>query len=304
MQTLQATTSIRCTDTANRTKRKQVSTYLVGDIQGCHDALIRLMDQIAFSPSRDTMYLLGDLVNRGPDSAAVLRYCMQAGDAIRPLLGNHDLHLLASAYGIRKSGRRDTLQNILNAPDRNALLHWVSQQPLARALVSPQGKRLLMVHAGVLPQWSFEDTLLLAQEVQAQISGSDLPEFLAHMYGNLPNQWHPNLKGHDRWRVIVNALTRIRFCTSDGRMDFESSESAESAPVGLMPWFECENRQTAKDLIAFGHWSTLGLKNTTHLLALDTGCVWGGCLSAMEISSEFTERNLHQVHCTAAQTPG
>lgn len=281
-----------------------MSTYLVGDIQGCYAAFTDLIRTISFSPSRDTMYLLGDLVNRGPQSAEVLRYCMQSGDAIKPLLGNHDLHLLASAYGIRKSGKRDTLQNILNAPDRSSLLQWLSQQPLARALTSPQGKRLLMVHAGVLPTWSFEETLTLSQEVQAQISGPDLPEFLTHMYGNLPNQWSSDLQGHDRWRVIVNALTRIRFCTATGQMDFDSSESAQAAPPGLIPWFEAPHRQTAQDVIAFGHWSTLGLMHTPHLLALDTGCVWGGCLSAMEISEEFTERSLHQVHCTAAQTPG
>jgi bis(5'-nucleosyl)-tetraphosphatase (symmetrical) len=281
-----------------------VSIYLVGDIQGCDDALGSLMEQLAFSPSRDTMYLLGDLVNRGPQSAEVLRRCIRLGDAIKPLLGNHDLHLLASAYGIRKPGKRDTLQNILNAEDRDHLLHWVSQQPLARSLVSLQGKKLLLVHAGVLPQWSFEDALALAQEVHNQISGPGLANFLAHMYGNLPNQWSSDLQTHDRWRVIVNALTRIRFCSAEGLMDFESSESADAAPAGLMPWFECPERKTAQDIVAFGHWSTLGLMNSSQLLALDTGCVWGGCLSAMEISSEFTERTLHQVHCLQEQQPG
>ena len=281
-----------------------MSTYLIGDIQGCDSALEKLLHQISFSPSRDTLYLLGDLINRGPESAEVLRRCMQLGDAVKPLLGNHDLHLLASAYGVRKPGKRDTLQSILNAPDRSDLLHWVSQQPLARCLESASGQRLLMVHAGVLPQWSLADTLALAGEVHQQIKSDALPEFLMHMYGNTPNQWDAHWVGADRLRVIVNALTRIRFCSADGVMDFESSESADAAPAGLIPWFECPERKTMNDIIAFGHWSTLGLINRPNLMALDTGCVWGGCLSAMEISNDFAERHLHQIHCEQAQKPG
>lgn len=281
-----------------------MSTYLIGDIQGCDSALVRLLQHIDFSPSRDTLYLLGDLINRGPASADVLRRCMQYGDAVKPLLGNHDLHLLASAHGVRKPGRRDTLQSILDATDRQDLLAWVAQQPLARCLENPQGQQLLMVHAGVLPQWSLKDVMALAQEVHDHIRSEGLPEFLQHMYGNTPNQWHATLTGHDRLRVIVNALTRIRFCTPGGAMDFESSESAEAAPVGLVPWFECPDRQTRDVMVAFGHWSTLGLINRPNLMALDTGCVWGGCLSAMEIGHDFTERQLHQVHCDQAQQPG
>ena len=281
-----------------------MSTYLIGDVQGCHGALTRLLNHISFSPSRDTVYLLGDLINRGPESVEVLRYCMELGDVIKPLLGNHDLHLLASAYGVRKPGKRDTLQGILNAPDRAALLHWISQQPLARSIQNPQGQRLLMVHAGVLPQWSLEETLQLADEVHQQIKGEALPQFLMHMYGNLPNHWDNSFTGSDRNRVIVNALTRIRFCTAQGAMDFESSEAADAAPAGLMPWFDCPDRKTAQDIVAFGHWSTLGLVNRPNLMALDTGCVWGGCLSAMEIGADFRERQLHQIHCEQAQKPG
>lgn len=281
-----------------------MSTYLIGDIQGCDTAFERLLTHLGFSPSRDTLYVLGDLVNRGPDSSNVLRRCMQSGDAIKPLLGNHDLHLLASAYSARKPGKRDTLQSILNAPDRDELLHWVSQQPLTRYLESGQGQRLLMVHAGVLPQWTLEDTLKLSDEVHQQVKGRNLHDFLLHMYGNTPNRWSNDLTGTDRIRVIVNALTRIRFCTADGSMDFESSESADAAPEGLMPWFECPARKTAEDILAFGHWSTLGLMNRPNLMALDTGCIWGGCLTAMELGSDFTERTVHQVHCEQAQKPG
>jgi bis(5'-nucleosyl)-tetraphosphatase (symmetrical) len=280
-----------------------VPTYLIGDIQGCDSAFDQMLQKIAFSPSRDTLYVLGDLINRGPESAEVLRRCIKLGDAVKPLLGNHDLHLLASAHGIRKPGKRDTLQSILDAPDRSNLLHWISQQPLARCIESVTGQRLLMVHAGVLPQWSLKDTLTLADEVHQQVKSNALPAFLQSMYGNLPNQWSDELVGAEKLRVIVNALTRIRFCSPEGMMDFEHSESAAAAPAGLIPWFECPERQTANDIIAFGHWSTLGLMNRPHLMALDTGCVWGGCLTAMEIGSDFTERHLHQVHCDPAQTP-
>lgn len=281
-----------------------MSTYLIGDLQGCNGAFLSLLQKIDFSPSRDRVYLLGDLVNRGPASADVLRQCMEWGDAVFPLLGNHDLHLLAMAYGVRKIGRRDTLENILQAKDCKHLLSWVSNQPLARFLTDSQGKNLLMVHAGVLPQWSLQKTLALADEIHTKISGPDLEDFLQHMYGNTPATWSDDLTGYDRLRVIVNALTRIRFCTPQGEMDFESSESADAAPAGLVPWFECPQRQTADTTIAFGHWSTLGLINQPHLIALDTGCVWGGCLTALEIGSDFRERRLHQVACEQAQKPG
>ena len=282
-----------------------MATYLVGDLQGCNDAFGRLLDVLHFSPSRDTLYLLGDLVNRGPDSAGTLRRCMQLEGAVHALLGNHDLHLLASAHGVRKPGKRDTLHSILEAPDRDTLLHWVSQQPLARHLRDAQGQDLLLVHAGVLPQWDLADTLKLAGEVQHWIAGPQLPVFLQHMYGNLPDLWHDDLEGFERLRTIVNALTRLRFCTAEGRMDFDSSEAAEAAPPGLMPWFDVPQRRSAATTIAFGHWSTLGLRNLPHLMALDTGCIWGGCLSAMEIAShDFQQRQLHQIRCPQAQKPG
>ena len=281
-----------------------MSTYLIGDIQGCDSALVRLLQHIDFSPSRDTLYLLGDLINRGPASADVLRRCMEYGDAVKPLLGNHDLHLLASAHGVRKPGRRDTLQSILDANDRQDLLAWVAQQPLARCLENPQGQQLLMVHAGVLPQWSLKDVMALAQEVHDHIRSEGLPEFLQHMYGNTPNHWHATLTGHDRLRVIVNALTRIRFCTPGGAMDFESSESAEAAPVGLVPWFDAPGRRTQGTLIAFGHWSTLGWVSRPDILGLDTGCVWGGCLSAVRFGATLAEREHCKVQCPQAQQPG
>lgn len=280
-----------------------MALYCIGDIQGCDSALGRLLDLIGFSESRDTVYLLGDLVNRGPDSAAVLRRCMAHGDALRPLLGNHDLHLLAAAHGARKPSRRDTLASILEAPDRDALLQWLRLQPLARQHVYG-GTPLLMVHAGVLPAWTAAETLDMADEVHRVLQSADLPAFLQQMYGNTPDHWNASLTGPDRLRVIVNALTRLRFCSAQGVMDFDSTESASAAPPGLMPWFDVPGRSTADTLIAFGHWSTLGWLNRPHCLGLDTGCVWGGCLSAVRFGSSLDERELLQVRCEQAQAPG
>ena len=280
-----------------------MAIYCIGDVQGCDSALGRLLDTIGFSASRDTVYLLGDLVNRGPESAAVLRRCMRHGDAIRCLLGNHDLHLLAAAAGARKPSRRDTLSAVLDAPDREALLAWVRQQPLARAHTHA-GQTLLMVHAGVLPTWSATDTLAYADEVQAVLRSPELPAFLQAMYGNTPDHWSDHLTGTDRLRVIVNALTRLRFCSADGVMDFESTESASAAPPGLMPWFDVPGRRTAGTVMAFGHWSTLGWLSRSDLLGLDTGCVWGGCLSAVRFGATLADRELLQVHCEQAQAPG
>jgi len=280
-----------------------MALYCIGDIQGCDSALGRLLERIGFSASRDTAYLLGDLVNRGPDSAAVLRRCMAHGDALRPLLGNHDLHLLAAAHGARKPSRRDTLASVLHAPDREALLQWLRLQPLARQHVHAS-KSLLMVHAGVLPSWTASDTMDLANEVHSVLRGTDLPAFLQQMYGNTPDHWDDALTGPDRLRVVVNALTRLRFCSAQGVMDFDSTESASAAPPGLMPWFDVPGRSTADTLIAFGHWSTLGWLNRPHCLGLDTGCVWGGCLSAVRFGSSLDERELLQVRCEQAQAPG
>ena len=280
-----------------------MALYCIGDIQGCDSALGRLLDLIGFSASRDTVYLLGDLVNRGPDSAAVLRRCMAHGDALRPLLGNHDLHLLAAAHGARKPSRRDTLASILEAPDRDALLQWLRLQPLARQHVYG-GTPLLMVHAGVLPAWTAAETLDMADEVHRVLQSADLPAFLQQMYGNTPDHWNASLTGPDRLRVIVNALTRLRFCSAQGVMDFDSTESASAAPPGLMPWFDVPGRSTAANLIAFGHWSTLGWLNRPHCLGLDTGCVWGGCLSAVRFGSSLDERELLQVRCEQAPAPG
>jgi len=280
-----------------------MALYLIGDVQGCDDALARLLAEIAFSPSRDTLVLLGDLVNRGPDSAAVLRRVQAFGAAARSLLGNHDLHLLGVAYGARKPGRRDTLAEILGAPDRDALLDWLRHQSMALHR-SVGGEDLLMVHAGVLPQWSLAQTLVLAAEVEAVLRGPTLRDFLHQMYGNAPAQWHDGLAGADRLRIVVNALTRLRFCTPEGVMDFEAKDGAAAAPAGYLPWFDVPGRRTAAATIACGHWSTLGWVSRPDLIATDTGCVWGGALSAARIGATPREREHIQVRCAQARQPG
>jgi bis(5'-nucleosyl)-tetraphosphatase (symmetrical) len=284
---------------------KTMAMYLIGDVQGCDDALQRLLTHIQFSPSRDTVFLLGDLVNRGPQSDKVLRRLMAYGSSARCLLGNHDLHLLAVAHGVRPTHRNDTLDCILQAPDRAALLGWLQNQHLALDLVTPQ-TRWLMVHAGVLPQWTATQTLALAAEVEALLRGPQALAFFQQMYGNHPARWSEDLQGMDRLRVVVNALTRLRFCSADGVMEFETKEGAGTAPAGYMPWFDVPGRQTRDCTLAFGHWSTLGWLDRSEVFSLDSGCVWGGCLTALEISTgtETARPQRHEVHCEAAQTPG
>ncbi len=282
-----------------------MALYLIGDVQGCDSALQRLLDKISFSPSRDTLYLLGDLVNRGPDSAGVLRRLMGYGAAAQCLLGNHDLHLLAAAHGARKPSRKDTLTSVLNAPDRQAMLEWVCQQRMAM-LITHQNIPYLLVHAGVLPAWTATKTIALASEVEAVLRGPSLPEFLQQMYGNTPAAWSDTLTGTDRIRVIVNALTRLRFCNAQGEMEFDVNEGLHAAPPGYLPWFDVPGRQTANVTVAFGHWSTLGWLNRHDVLALDSGCVWGGRLSALKLVEGSSQQapELVQVHCEQAQKPG
>jgi bis(5'-nucleosyl)-tetraphosphatase (symmetrical) len=281
-----------------------MALYLIGDVQGCDSALQRLLDKISFSASRDTLYLLGDLVNRGPDSAGVLRRLMSYGAAAQCLLGNHDLHLLAVAQGVRQPGRKDTLQGILAAPDQQAMLDWLRWQHMA-ILKQVGGHEVLMVHAGVLPSWSADQTIALASEVESVLRGPALGEFLHQMYGDEPTLWSDALSGSARLRVIVNALTRLRFCTTEGRMEFASNEGADAAPLGYLPWFEVPGRKTAGMTLAFGHWSMLGWLARSDVLALDTGCVWGGSLSAVRLDETTAKQHqLIQVQCAQAQIPG
>ncbi len=284
-----------------------MALYLIGDIQGCDSALQQLLEKIAFSPSRDTVYLLGDLVNRGQDSLAVLRRTVKLGASARCLLGNHDLHLLAVAQGVQPPHRHDTLDGVLQAPDCDALLEWLRMQALAM-LESLHGHEVLMVHAGVLPSWTAQQTLALAHEVEQMLRGPGLHDFLAQMYGNQPSRWDDGLSGMERLRVIVNALTRMRFCTADGNMEFDTKEGAGAAPEGYLPWFDVPGRKTSVTTVAFGHWSTLGWLARADVLSLDTGCVWGGSLSAVRVmpapGAPHPACELIQVPCAQARRPG
>ncbi|MFD0666927.1 symmetrical bis(5'-nucleosyl)-tetraphosphatase [Ramlibacter sp. MAHUQ-53] len=276
-----------------------MALYLIGDVQGCDAALGRLLHKIDFSPSRDTLYLLGDLVNRGPDSDAVLRRLMGYGSSARCLLGNHDLSLLAVAQGFRTPHPGDTVDRVLQAPDREALLEWLRHQPMAL-----RAHGLLMVHAGVLPQWDVAQVMALAGEVEAVLRGPDHVAFLGSMFGNQPDRWDDALTGTDRLRVVVNALTRLRFCSPEGVMHLKASGRPDQAPEGTLPWFAVPGRRTAGTPIACGHWSTLGVLLRPDLLALDSGCVWGGCLSALRLEADPDRHELIQVVCEQSQSPG
>jgi bis(5'-nucleosyl)-tetraphosphatase (symmetrical) len=271
--------------------------HLVGDVQGCAGALERLLSEIGFTPSRDRLVVLGDLVNRGPASLAVLERLAGFGDAVQCLLGNHDLSLIAVACGARQRRRGDTFGDVLDAPDCPAWIDWLRHRRLALL-----DSGWLCVHAGVAPQWDSAQTLALAAEVEAVLRGPDLGAFLSQMYGDEPRRWDDALTGLARWRFTVNALTRIRFCTADGTLDFRSKDGAAAAPPGHHPWFEVPGRRTATQPIAFGHWSTLGLIDRPDLLATDTGCVWGGALTAVRVDGG--RREVVQVRCEAAQRPG
>ncbi|MFO1297183.1 MAG: symmetrical bis(5'-nucleosyl)-tetraphosphatase [Rubrivivax sp.] len=272
--------------------------YLVGDLQGCDRAFERLLAEIGFSPSRARLVVLGDLVNRGPGSLAVLKRLQGFGDgAVTCLLGNHDLHLLAVAHGARALHKGDTFADVLADSDREAHLEWLRTRPLAC-----EAAGWLCVHAGVVPQWSAEQTMALADETASMLRGPGFGEFLPAMYGNSPARWSDALQGIERWRFIVNVLTRMRFCTPEGDLDLETKEGAGAAPPGYWPWFDVPGRRTAGRPVACGHRSTLGLVDRPDLLAIDTGCVWGGALTAVRVDGG--RREIVQVACEQAQRPG
>jgi bis(5'-nucleosyl)-tetraphosphatase (symmetrical) len=279
-----------------------MKTYVIGDLQGCHEQALSMLDRIRAHAASDgvaepAILFAGDLINRGPDSLATLRHVRKlaigSGGLIDSVLGNHDLHLLAVAYGIRPEHKSDTLAEILHAPDRDELIDWVRHRPLA---IRVPGH--VLVHAGLLPQWTPAQAMALAGEVQQMLRGGGLAEFLAEMYGNMPDRWSDDLQGSDRLRCIINAMTRLRFCTADGVMDFKMKESGTAEQgSGLMPWFEVPGRKSAKETVVFGHWSALGLTLKPHLIGLDSGCVWGGQLSAVCLE----DRGLLQVQCPEFQ---
>jgi bis(5'-nucleosyl)-tetraphosphatase (symmetrical) len=266
-----------------------MATYAIGDIQGCYVEFQQLLKQIRYDPAKDKLWLVGDLVNRGPDSLQVLRLVKSLGDNAITVLGNHDLHLLAVAEGTAELHRSDTLDEILAAPDRDELLTWLRHQRLMHV----EGNYVL-VHAGLLPQWSIKQAGKLAREVEKALRGDDYAVFLARMYGNAPHTWDDELDGYKRLRVIVNAFTRLRICTVQGEMEFRFKGEVEKIPEGYVPWFDLPERKSRKSTVIFGHWSALGLKVTPNVIALDTGCLWGGPMTAIRLE----DRQLFQVSCS------
>jgi len=272
-----------------------VTRYAIGDVQGCDRELRALLGRLKFSADRDRLWFVGDLVNRGPGSLETLRLVHGLGDNAVVVLGNHDLHLLALAYGVQRRRRSDTLDEVLSAPDRDALLEWLLTRPLAHG----EGSDLL-VHAGVVPQWTVALTLSLAAEVAAALR-HDPRELFAHMYGNEPDRWDARLAGMERLRFIINVLTRLRLCTADGRVDITLKGPPPQQPSPLRPWFEHPRRATRAARVIFGHWSALGLVQRPGVIGLDTGCVWGGALTAVDLD---VERAPLSVSCATYQRVG
>lgn len=265
-----------------------MSTYAIGDIQGCFLTLQKLLERLAFDPGRDRLWLVGDLVNRGPRSLEVLRWAHDLGDRVVAVLGNHDLHLLARAAGVARPRRRDSLEEVLKAPDREALLDWLRQRPLLHR----EGE-LSLVHGGLDPSWSLEEAEGLAREAEGALRGPRCREALALIYSGRPERWESSATGAERLQSILHILTRIRVCHPDGRIDFAFKGEPEAAPQGFLPWYEIPGRKSRGATLVFGHWAALGLRLMPDALALDTGCAWGRELTALRLE----DRQVFQEPC-------
>ncbi|OGA23243.1 MAG: bis(5'-nucleosyl)-tetraphosphatase (symmetrical) [Betaproteobacteria bacterium RIFCSPLOWO2_02_FULL_67_26] len=265
-----------------------MATIAIGDVQGCYDQLMRLLERAQYDERRDVLWFVGDLVNRGPQSARTVRFAMSLGARQVTVLGNHDLALLVIADGIRKPHRGDTFDDILSAPDRDALISWLRHQKMMHA-----GDGYAMVHAGLLPQWRIAQALALAREVETALQGPDHREFLRHMYGNEPVRWRDDLAGYDRLRVVVNAMSRMRLVDAEGAMEFSHKTGLSGLPAGYVPWYDAPNRASRDAAIVFGHWAALGLHVREDVICLDSGCVWGRSLSALRLE----DRRLFQLDC-------
>lgn len=257
-----------------------MATYAIGDIQGCYHAFQALLKRLKFKPKRDELWLVGDLINRGTGSLEVLRWCYQHRNSLKVVLGNHDLHALVVAAGFVQMKKGDTLTALFEAEDGQQLLDWLRHQRLAYS----DGTHL-MVHAGLLPQWTVAQTLSYAAEVETALQAESYLDFLANMYGNQPDHWQANLVGFDRLRVITNALTRLRICSPAGEMEFSFKGELQDIPEGYLPWFDVPNRVSKDAKVIFGHWSALGLQQRANVFALDTGCLWGGKLTAINLDT-------------------
>jgi bis(5'-nucleosyl)-tetraphosphatase (symmetrical) len=261
-----------------------MATYAVGDIQGCLGPLQCLLDTVEFQPGRDRLWLCGDLVNRGPESLETLRFLYRMRDSVVAVLGNHDLHLLAVAWSKHKARDKDTIREILDAPDRSQLLEWIRRFPL---LHHDPKLGYAMVHAGIPPIWSLGRALQYSREMEFILQSEELTNFLSHMYGNQPDRWHDHLHGPDRWRLITNYFTRMRFCSADGQLELTCKQGPDKAPAGFAPWFTYPNPALERTRLVFGHWASLeGKTERPGLHALDTGCVWGRSLMALCLETE------------------
>ncbi|AHG21141.1 diadenosine tetraphosphatase [Chania multitudinisentens RB-25] len=266
-----------------------MSTYLIGDVHGCFDELQALLAQVSFDPQQDQLWLTGDLVARGPASLEVLRYVRSLGSAVRMVLGNHDLHLLAVYAGISRNKPKDQLTPLLEAPDSDELINWLRRQPVLQV---DDERKLIMGHAGITPQWDIDTAQICAREVEAMLSSDSYPLFLDTMYGDMPNNWAPELSGLARLRFSTNALTRMRYCFPNGQLDMISKDAPGSAPAPLKPWFELPRLVSPEYTIIFGHWASLEGKGTPEgIIGLDTGCCWGGKLTLLrwEDKQYFTQ---------------
>jgi len=265
-----------------------MATYAIGDIQGCYDQLMRLLERCGYDERRDRLWFVGDLVNRGPQSLATVRFVKGLGDRAVTVLGNHELSLLVVAEGAHKGHASDTFGDILGAPDREELLDWVRRQNMMHA-----ENGYAMVHAGLLPQWSIDRALELARETEAALRGPACAEFLRNMYGNQPARWSDGLAGYDRLRIIVNAMTRMRLVADDGTMQFSHKLGLANTPAGYVPWYDAPARASRDTPVLFGHWAALGLVVRDDVVCLDSGCVWGRQLSALRLE----DRQLIQCDC-------
>lgn len=258
-----------------------MSTYVIGDLQGCFTPLLKLLEQVNYNPSVDELWFAGDLINRGDESLETLRFVRSLGDKAKVILGNHDLHLIAVAHGFATLKRGDTLQSILNASDRDDLIDWLRSQPLCHYDATLD---VIMTHAGVPPCWSLADTLRLSREVETMLQSDQVEDFLQVMYGNKPSLWSEALTGMDRLRAITNYLTRMRFCRVDSKLDLKSKEGPNTARKDYAPWFAFPSQLSPSTRVVFGHWAALeGVTNHSRFHALDTGCAWGGSLTAMRL---------------------
>lgn len=275
-----------------------MAVYAIGDIQGCYRELRRLLDLLRFDPSSDRLWLTGDLVNRGPQSLETLRFVRGLGAAAVTVLGNHDLHLLAAATHAEKLKPQDTLDEILSAPDRDELLDWLRRLPL---LHHDAQLGYTLIHAGLPPQWDLQLATVCAREVEEQLRSDSYADYFAHMYGNEPTQWSDELRGWDRLRFITNCLTRLRYCAADGHIVLAHKGAPGTQPPGLLPWFELPERRSRDLNLVFGHWSTLGERTDPGIYALDSGCIWGGKLTALRLDGAPVWTRLA---CPGARTPG